>query len=132
MPIENEVIISHITGAWHPKTIAMEGVTGCSFSHSSKSVAHADGERTQEADIIGAAGTLSFRNLRDADRFLRNAKADLKITGLLRGQQEPITIDFINCKAQSMGGTTMAEAPGPFSTQQVSFQADSWSFTQGE
>ena len=131
MPIEKEVIISHVTGAEHPKGIRLEGVNAVSFAHTNKAVPLADAERTPESDIIGCSGSVLFRNLRDADQFLRNPKADLKVTGLLRGQVEPVTVDVVNCKAQSFAPTTMGEAPGPFSTQQVAFLADSWSFARG-
>lgn len=131
MGIDNEVIISHVTGAEHPKGIPLQGVNSVSFGHSNKAVPLADAERTPESDIVGCSGSILFRNLRDADQFLRNPKADLKITGILRKQQEPVTINCINCKAQSFEQTTMGSAPGPFSTQQVSFLADSWTFAQG-
>ena len=125
MHLDNQIIISHMTRAEHPIDTVFKGVTSCAFAPSTKSLVLADGERTQEADIIGCRGTLGFRNLSDADTFLRNHKQTLRVVGLQLGQSDEVQIDFPNCKAQGWGNlATFAGPPDPYATAAVDFQAD--------
>ena len=131
MAIANEVIISHVTSAEHPAGLdTFEGVTFCAYSITTKSLVRADGERTQEADIIGITGSLGFRNLLDATKFLQNGKAALRVFGIQLGQSRTVQLDFVNCKAQGWGqAATFAGAPDPYATTVVEFQADTLAIT---
>ena len=132
MAVANEIIVSHVTGAEHPAGVdTFEGVTSCAFAPSTKSLVLADGERTQEADVIGCRGTLVFRNLKDATTFLTNPKKDLRVFGMVLGQSGRVQFDFPNCKAQGWGNlATFAGPPDPYAIASVDFQADSFAITE--
>ena len=130
MAAANEIIISHVTSAEHPVGTAFDGVTSCAFAPSTKWLVLADGERTQEADIIGLRGTLVFRNLKDATEFLTNPKAALRVFGIMLGQSNRVQFDFPNCKAQGWGNlATFAGPPDPYAVASVDFQADNYAIT---
>ena len=120
-----ETLFSHITKAESPLTTTLEGATAIEWEELMKETPLSDGDATPDADLIGVAGAISFRNIPTARTFLGNVKQDLVCTIMQKGQAVTNVATFANAKGLRIGRARVGSKLEQFAQTTVEFRADS-------